>query len=68
MKLLKNKTILVEIVEENSFFNANISLKDSKIYYCFKTNTYGHFFHQTTLVLGFTLLWHVTCSNPIAGF
>ena len=30
---LKNKTILVEIVEENSFFNANISLKDSKIYF-----------------------------------
>ena len=30
---LKNKTILAEIVEENSFFNANISLKDSKIYF-----------------------------------
>ena len=30
---LKNKTILVEIVEENSFFNANISLKDAKIYF-----------------------------------
>ena len=30
---LKNKTILVEIIEENSFFNANISLKDSKIYF-----------------------------------
>ena len=30
---LKNKTIFAEIVEENSFFNANISLKDSKIYF-----------------------------------
>ena len=30
---LKNKTILAEIVEKNSFFNANISLKDSKIYF-----------------------------------
>ena len=30
---LKNKTIFVEILEENSFFNANISFKDSKIYF-----------------------------------
>lgn len=30
---LNNKTIFAEIAEENSFFNANISLKDSKIYF-----------------------------------
>ena len=30
---LNNKTILAEIIEENSSFNANISSKDSKIYF-----------------------------------
>ena len=52
---LKNKTILAEIVEENSFFNANISLKDSKIYFetLAKDNTISLF--EKNLITSFDL-------------